>query len=146
MRKSTSQAETVRQPGGLATDSEPTLEETLTEDELASQTFTGRHIGVVFHPGTTDWVELALDDLGLDTFEQLWVEFFEPLVLLCALHSQRETEDTPWTTHLSRTAREPMLRISFHEVNLGGPRPGNFLLGSAKGLYAPTLGSSGTYK
>ena len=95
LREGTGQAEAVRQPGGLATDSESTLEVTLTEDHLAGQTFTGRHICVVFYPGTTDRVELALEDLGLDTFEQLWVEFFEPLVLLYVFHSQRGSGDMP---------------------------------------------------
>ena len=82
LRKSASQTETVRQPRGLTTDSEPTLEETLTEDELTGETFTRRHIGVVFYPGTADRVELSFKDLGLDTFEQLWIELLEPLVLL----------------------------------------------------------------
>jgi len=93
LRKSTSQTETVRQPRGLATDSEPTLEEALTEDELTSETFTRRHIRIVFYPRTADWVELSFKDLGLDTFEQLWVELLEPLVLLCAGHSKYETKE-----------------------------------------------------
>ena len=119
MRKSASQAETVRQPRGLTTDSEPTLEETLTEDELTGETFTGRHIGVVFYPGTADRVELSFKDLGLDTLEQLWIELLEPLVLLYVRHCKYETKEIMRNTHLSRTAREPMFRISFHEVDLG---------------------------
>jgi hypothetical protein len=95
LRKGTSQAETVRQPCRLATDSEPTLEETLTENELSSETFTGRHIGVVFYPGTTDRVELSFENLDLDTFEQLRVELLKPLVLLYARRDKHETKDMP---------------------------------------------------
>ena len=65
----------------------------MTEDELTSETFTRRHIRIVFYPGTADWVELSFKDLGLDTFEQLWVEFLEPLVLLYAHHSKYERKE-----------------------------------------------------
>ena len=69
LRKRSGQPETIRQPRGLTADPEPTLEETLTEDELTGETFTGRHIGVVLNPGTADRVELPFKDLGLDAFE-----------------------------------------------------------------------------
>jgi len=146
LRKSASKAETVRQPRGLTADSEPTLEETLTEDELTSETFTGRHIGVVLYPGTTNRVELSFEDLGLDTFEQFWVELLEPFVLLYARYGKHETRDTPRNADLSRTAREPMFGISFHEVDLGRPRPGNFLLCGTVGLCLSASGSPKTHK
>ena len=69
LRKSTSQTETIRQPRGLATNSEPTLEETLTEDELTGEAFARWHIGVILHPRATNRVEFSFEDLGLDTLE-----------------------------------------------------------------------------
>ena len=93
--KCTSQTKSVRQPRGLAADSESALEETLTEDELTSKPFARRHIGVVFNPGAPDRVELSLEDLGLDAFEQLWVELLEPLVLLSARHGKHKTVKIP---------------------------------------------------
>jgi len=69
LRKSASQAETVRQPRGLATDSKPALEETLTKDELTGETFTRRHIGVVLYPRATNRVKFSFEDLGFDTLE-----------------------------------------------------------------------------
>ena len=89
LRKCTGQTKTVRQPRGLATDSKPALEEPLTEDELTSETFAGRHVCVVLDPGTADRMELSFEDLGLDTFEQFWVELFQPLVLLHTRHPLR---------------------------------------------------------
>jgi len=82
LRKGTSQAETVRQPRSLATDSKPALEETLTEDELTGETFTRRHVRVVLYPRATDRVELSFENLGFDALEQLRVELLEPLILL----------------------------------------------------------------
>ena len=40
-------------------------------------------------------MELSFEDLGLDAFEQLWVELLQPLVLLYARHGKRETGDVP---------------------------------------------------
>jgi hypothetical protein len=82
LREGSGQSETVRQPCGLATDSEPSLEETLPKDELTGKTFTGWHIGIVLYPGTPDWVEFSFLDLGLDTFETLWIKLLKPFVLL----------------------------------------------------------------
>ena len=150
LRKSTSQTEAVGQPRGIATDSEPTLEESLTEDELAGETFPRRHIGIIFYPGTADRVELSFENLGFNTLEQLRVELLEPLVLLYASYDKRETMTIAWDTHLSGTAREPVFGVPFHEVDLSGPRSSNLLLCGTVGLHIRVLGppmtSRGKYK
>jgi len=146
LRKSTGQAETVRQPRGLATDSKPALEETLAEDELTGETFTRRHIGVVLYPRTTDRVELSFEDLGLDTLEQLWVELLEPLILLYAHHGKYGASSTERNAYLGRATREPMFGVPFHEVDLGRPRPGNLLLCGTVGLYISALGPPDNYE
>ena len=139
MRKSTSQSETIRQPRGLAPDSESALEETLTENELTSETFTGWHVGIVFYPGTTDGVEFPFEDFGLNALEQLRVELFKPLVLLFACEGKYRIAGVLQNTYLSRATSEPVLGVPFHEVDLGRPRPGDFLLCSTEGLHAPRL-------
>ena len=67
----------------------------MTEDELTGETFAGWHVGIVFYPRTADRVELSFENLGLDTFEQLWVELLEPLVLLYVPHGKYKAKEIP---------------------------------------------------
>ena len=80
-------------------------------------------------------MELSFKDFGFDAFEQFWVEFLEPFVLLYVYHGKWGAKGEARNTCLSRAACEPVFGVPFHEVDLGRPRPGNFLLRGTEGLY-----------
>lgn len=55
-------------------------------------------------------------------------------------HCERGIENIPGNAHLGRATCKPVFGVALHEVDLGRPRPGNFLLRSTEGLCISVLG------
>ena len=105
-------AERVGQPSSLASNAEFLLKVLLSINKLSRQRLSRWHVRVVLDPRTTDEVEFSFEYLLFNTFEKGWIKLLKPLVLL------------------GLTTSEPMFWISVHEVDLGGPRTSDLLLGN----------------
>jgi hypothetical protein len=96
-------AKRVWKPESRAPLTEMAFKEALTMDELPDQRLSTRHIGVMFHPATANWMEGALFHLRFHSVKKRRVVLFKPFVLL-GLRSD-----------------ETMLRVAVQEVTLIRP-------------------------
>ena len=105
-----SEAETIQEPCNATPRAEARLEVALAIDELLCERLAGRHVGVVFNPRTTNWMEFAFEHLLAHALEERRVQLLKLFVLL------------------SRGSHKAVLRITVHEVNLCRPRARDLLL------------------
>jgi hypothetical protein len=66
----TGKAERVRQPSSAAANAKPRLEVTLAKRHLSNERFSGRHIAIMFDPGTPNGFKKSLLNLGFDCIEE----------------------------------------------------------------------------